>query len=463
MYAIVDIETTGLGALGNKITEISIFVHDGQKVIREFTTLVNPEAPIPYRISGLTGITNDMVRKAPKFYEIAKEVIEYTKDCIFVAHSVNFDYNVIRQELTELGAEFKRKKLCTVRLSRKIFPGQRSYSLGNICSTLGIDINGRHRARGDAEATVTLFEKLLEADNDGHIHKFLNPRSRQATLPPLLSRSTIENLPNAPGVYYFKDENGKIIYVGKAIDIKQRVLSHLYSRVNKELKLCNETANITFELTGNELTALLLESDEIKRYFPKYNASQKRVNPSYGIGTYKDRKGIIHIVFDQLKLIPNPIIKFYTQSQCRKFLEELCDRFELCPRYCSLQHISGGCFHYSIKKCHGICRNLEDVEAYNERVENALASYQSKESYIIKETGRTENEHAIILISEGVYKGFGYIETDKTIKTFSEYEQHITLRKDTIDTKRILNSHLSNNPNSILINDDSYCNDHLVR
>ena len=455
MYAIVDIETTGLGAQGNKITEISIFVHNGKKVIREFTSLVNPEIAIPYRISGLTGITNDMVRNAPKFYEIAKEVIEYTADCIFVAHSVNFDYNVIRQELQELGAEFKRKKLCTVRLSRKIFPGQRSYSLGNICTTLGIPINGRHRARGDAEATVILFEKLLEADNDGHIHKFLNPRSRQATLPPLLSKETIDKLPNLTGVYYFKDSNGKIIYVGKAINLKQRVLSHLYSKANKELKLCNETADITFELTGNELTALLLESDEIKKYFPKYNASQKRVNPSYGIATYKDRKGVLHIVFDQLKAIPNPIIKFYTQSQCRTFLEELCDRYELCPKYCSLQHISGGCFHYSIKKCHGVCRDLEEVEAYNERVENALATYQSKESYIIQETGRTANEQAIILISEGVYKGFGFIDSNDQYQSFSEYEEYITLRKDNIDTKRIINSYLNNTTDINMIHYDT--------
>ena len=257
MYAIVDIETTGLGAKGNKITEISIFVHDGQKVIKEFTTLVNPESPISYKISGLTGITNDMVRNAPKFYEIAKEVIEYTQDCIFVAHSVNFDFNVIKHELQELGAEYKRKKLCTIRLSRKLIPGQRSYSLGALCTSLGIDIKNRHRARGDAEATVTLFEKLLALDNTGVFYSFLNKKSRQATLPPLLSKEVIDDLPNKTGVYYFKDSNGNVIYVGKALDIKQRVLSHIYSKANKELKLCAETANITFELTGSELVALL--------------------------------------------------------------------------------------------------------------------------------------------------------------------------------------------------------------
>lgn len=448
MYAIVDIETTGLGAQGNKITEISIFVHDGQKIIKEFTSLVNPESSISYRISGLTGITNDMVRAAPKFYEIAKDVIEYTRDCIFVAHSVNFDYNVIKYELQELGAEFKRKKLCTVRLSRKLIPGQRSYSLGALCTSLGIKINGRHRARGDAEATVTLFEKLLALDTGGTFDAFLNNRSRQATLPPLLPKKVLDALPNETGVYYFKDNKGNIIYVGKAIDIKQRVLSHIYNKTNKEIKLCNETADIAFELTGNELTALLLESDEIKTYCPKYNSSQKRNKPSYGISTYEDRRGVIHIVYDRLKSLQNPAQKFYTQSQCRAFLEELCEVHELCPRYCSLQQITGGCFHYHIKKCRGVCRKTESVETYNQRVRNALEDLLNNDSYIIKEKGRQEHEDAIIMVKNGVYHGFSFIPKNKKINSLTNYEELIELRNDNIDIQRIIRSYLNNNNDS---------------
>ncbi len=445
MYAIVDIETTGLGAKGNKITEISIFVHNGKKVIKEFTTLVNPESPISYQISGLTGITNDMVRAAPKFHEIAKQVIQYTQDCIFVAHSVNFDYNVIKHELQKLGAEFKRKKLCTVRLSRKLIPGQRSYSLGNLCMNLGIKINGRHRARGDAEATVTLFEKLLKLDTNGTFDAFLNNRSRHATLPPLLPKKVLDNLPNLTGVYYFKDNNGKVIYVGKANDIKQRVLSHIYSKANKELKLCQETANITFELTGNELIALLFESNEIKRLYPKYNSSQKRSNPSYGITTYKDRKGIIHIVFNRIRILKSPLLKFYSQTQCRTFLEELCEKYELCPRYCNLQNISGGCFHYHIKKCKGICRNTEDVEIYNQRVKQALDLLLNNDSYIIKEKGRSTKEEAVVLVKNGIYQGFVFVSKQKEILDFSDYQKLINLKQDNSDIQRILNSYLSNN------------------
>lgn len=185
MYAIVDIETTGNGYTGSKITEISIFKFDGESIIDEYTTLVNPDTNIPPFITNLTGITNAMVQNAPKFHEIAKKVHEFTEACIFVAHNVNFDYNIIRAEYKSMGFDYRRKKLCTVRLSRKIIPGLKSYSLGTLCTSQGIEIKNRHRAKGDAEATTILFERLLKQDKENIFESFLNPRSKQATLPPV--------------------------------------------------------------------------------------------------------------------------------------------------------------------------------------------------------------------------------------------------------------------------------------
>ena len=206
MYSVVDIETTGNGPKGQKITEISIFNFDGNQIIDEFTSLVNPEQKIPHFITNLTGITEAMVRTAPKFYEIAKKVEEFTKDTIFVAHNVNFDYNIIRDEFKSLGFNFKRKKLCTVRLTRKIIPGLPSYSLGNICESEGIKIADRHRAKGDAEATVELFRRLIKRDTNFTINSFLNPRSREATLPPLVDKQVVDKLPETHGIYYFKNQ-----------------------------------------------------------------------------------------------------------------------------------------------------------------------------------------------------------------------------------------------------------------
>ena len=276
MYSVVDIETTGNGYRGQKITEISIFIFDGEKIVDEFTSLVNPEQKIPHFITNLTGITDAMVRTAPKFYEIAKKIAEITKDTIFVAHNVNFDYNIIRDEFKSLGFDFKRKKLCTVRLSRKIIPGLSSYSLGNICSAEGIEIAARHRAKGDAEATVELFRRLIIRDHKFTINSFLNAKSREATLPPLLDKQVVDTLPEKHGVYYFKNEKKEVIYVGKANNIKQRVISHFYDKKKKERTMCLETADISYTETGSELIALLHESSEIKHLYPKFNRAQRK-------------------------------------------------------------------------------------------------------------------------------------------------------------------------------------------
>ncbi|MCU0366765.1 MAG: 3'-5' exonuclease, partial [Bacteroidales bacterium] len=166
MYAVVDIETTGGSARLERITEIAVYIHDGTRVVEEFSTLVNPERNIPYFITSLTGITNEMVEDAPRFFEVAKKIVEITEGRVFVAHNARFDYSFIRQEFSMLGYNFKRPLLDTVALSRKLLPGHRSYSLGNLCKDLGIEINGRHRASGDALATVKLMELLLEKDRE---------------------------------------------------------------------------------------------------------------------------------------------------------------------------------------------------------------------------------------------------------------------------------------------------------
>jgi len=452
VYSIVDIETTGHS---NRITEISIFVFDGEKVIDEYTTLVNPECNIPPFITNLTGITNAMVCNSPKFYEIAKKVNEITKDTIFVAHSVNFDYNIIHKEFKDLGFDFKRKKLCTVRLSRKLIPGLKSYSLGSLCSTQNIAINNRHRAKGDAEATTILFKKLVLLDEDQTVfNSFLKPRSRQSTLPPLLAKEIVDNLSIKTGVYYFKNSKGEIIYVGKANNIKQRVLSHFYDKAKKEVTMCLETSNVTFVETGSELVALLMESSEIKKIFPKYNRAQRRTSESIGLFSYEDRDGIIHLAYNRLKLITKPLMKFYNETECRIFLEKLCEEFELCPKYCHLQSNVSTCFHYQIKQCRGICRNEENVAMYNKRLQLAIKSIQFiTQDFIIKETGRNNKEYSFALILNGIYKGFGYINKRKKL-TVTDYLKSITPQKDNNDVKRILNSYLKNNVDTLEVIDN---------
>ena len=444
MYSVVDIETTGNGYKGQKITEISVFLFDGEKIIDEFTSLVNPEQAIPYFITNLTGITEAMVRTAPKFYEIAKKVAEITKDAIFVAHNVNFDYNIIRDEFKSLGFDFKRKKLCTVRLSRKIIPGLSSYSLGNICTAEGIEIAARHRAKGDAEATVELFSRLLKRDDNFTINSFLNAKSREATLPPLLDKQVVDKLPERHGVYYFKNLEKEVIYVGKANNIKQRVISHFYDKKKKERTMCLETADISYTETGSELIALLHESSEIKHLYPKFNRAQRKAGEAVGLFSYEDQRGVVHLAFNRLKLTPNPLMKFYSMAACRSMLEKVCEVFELCPKYCHLQTNVNACFHYQLQQCKGICTGKEAVESYNKRVYEAIKSLGLQtENLVIKESGRNNKEIGFALILNGIYQGFGYVDKKIKIEDTDDYQLYLQPQQDNRDVQRILKSYLT--------------------
>nr|WP_297785466.1 exonuclease domain-containing protein [uncultured Allomuricauda sp.] len=441
MYTIIDIETTGNGIKGNKITEISIFKYDEGQIVDEFTSLVNPESPIPYFITGLTGIDDQMVQNAPTFQEISQHILHITEGCIFVAHSVNFDYGVIKEEFRQIGVDFTRKKLCTVRLSRKLIPGLRSYSLGKLCSAVNIPLMDRHRARGDAHATVLLFEKLLEnPESEMVFKKFLNARSQEATLPPHLPKAVFDKIPQKPGIYYFMNQKGEIIYVGKAINLKKRVLGHFYDKSRKEIQMCGETAHIDFKLAGSELVALLMESAEIKRLFPTYNRAQKRQGKQYAIFAYEDRNGIMHLAYNTIKGAPRPLKVFHNQTECRAYLEEVCKRFSLCPKYCHLQQTTAACSHHEIDTCEGICRGEESPEQYNQKVEEAIALMKmlSSEVRIIKEKGRVENESAVVLVADGIYQGFGFIDTDIEVSSIEDVEAFITPQKHTLETESIL-------------------------
>ena len=436
-YTIIDVETTGRG---NKITEISIFKYDGEKVVDEFTSLVNPEALIPDYITALTGIDNAMVANAPTFAEIADDILSITENTLFVAHNVNFDYNVIRNEFKAIHINFTRRKLCTVRLSRTLFPGFRSYSLGKLCNSLNIDLVDRHRARGDAEATVTLFEKLLAHENsESAFTNFLKKSSKEATLPPHLSSELFNSIPNAPGIYYFKNKKGKIIYVGKAVNLKKRVLGHFYDKKEKELNLCRETADIDFELSGSDLIAKLMEDAAIKHHFPIYNRAAKRVPKPYAIFSFEDRQGIQHLAFNTLKTTPNPLQIFHSIRDCRLYLEQICEQFELCPKYCHLQESVWTCSHFKLTNCKGVCKEEESIIDYNERVILAIDYIvNSNQNVILKEKGRTINEEAFIMIRNGSYCGYGFVNTSEQIINSDDLDAFLIPQKETSEVMGIL-------------------------
>ncbi|MHB1179644.1 MAG: exonuclease domain-containing protein, partial [Daejeonella sp.] len=312
MYAIVDIETTGGHASANGITEVAIILHDGTQVTDRYSTLINPEIHIPVYIQALTGINNELVSSAPVFKDAAPQIFTLLQDRIFVAHNVNFDFSFLKYHLAASGYQLQTKKLCTVRLSRKILPGLTSYSLGKLCNQVGISVFERHRAMGDANATACLFSMLLEKDSEGYILKALNQRSKEQLLPPHLPKEDIDKLPSVPGIYYFHNSKAKVIYVGKAIDIRKRVNGHFANNKPGRQKqdFLRDIHHITFAECGNELASFIMEAVEIKRLWPVHNRALKRFEHAFGMYVFEDQNGYLRLAIDKRRKFSVPVYTF---------------------------------------------------------------------------------------------------------------------------------------------------------
>ncbi|OEK04502.1 exonuclease domain-containing protein [Roseivirga misakiensis] len=435
MYAIVDIETTGSAAAYGKITEIAILIHDGQRVVDEYQTLINPECGIPMGITSLTGISNEMVMNAPKFYEVAKDIHQLLEGNIFVAHNVNFDYSFIKKEFVELGGTLNLPKLCTVRLSRKIFPGLKSYSLGRLADHFQIENAARHRAMGDARATAELMDLLIQNDS-GQIKEFLKKNSKESDLPPNLPKETFANLPELTGVYYFHDEHGKVLYVGKANNIKGRVRNHFSSTdVIYKQGLKDQIRDITFELCGDEMIAFLLESFEIKRLFPPFNKAQKYPSRKYGIYHYEDSRGYHRLSIGKVQKGHIPLKSFTSFDKARTFLIQFVKEHGLDPELCSLPA--------SMMKYFGYSFAASDQEALKERFKNALASINEvKDTYCLFGEGRTIGERSVVLVEEGLYRGFGFFDEELTGNSLDDVKNLVKSYPDNPDVHRIINQYV---------------------
>lgn len=447
MYAIVDIETTGGYAANHRITEIAVYLHDGLQVTSTFQTLVNPGRTIPQYITGLTGISNEMVLDAPSFQEISEELFALLDGKIFIAHNAHFDYSFLKKEFEQAGYKWQAKKLCTVRLSRKIIPGLRSYNLGSLAESLAISITNRHRAGGDASATVRIFEQLLTRDKENYIAKALKKNSGETILPPNLPKEEFEKLPAKPGVYYFLNQRGEVIYVGKANNIKKRIAGHFTgdAREWNRSRIRGEIHHVKYELTGNELIALILESQEIRRLWPKYNLAQKHKSEEWGIFDYEDRNGYIRFSVNQVSRGTRPRIRFSSKGDAWNFLWEKVRLHSLCPKLCGLQIAKGLCFNYQTGECHGACQCVESVKKYNRRALLALESFcADSSSAAILGTGRNNDERSLILVEKGTYLGFGFCSKDISLTDIDTARSWVKPGAETPTVQNLINSFLSN-------------------
>ena len=445
MFAIVDIETTGGSARIEKITEIAVYQHDGEKITGEFVSLVNPERNIPYFITNLTGISNEMVEEAPKFYEIARDIIEFTEGRTFVAHNARFDYSFLRQEFKSLGYNFKRNIIDTVTLCRKLIPGHRSYSLGNICKELNITINGRHRAAGDAFATVRLFELLTDRDRQiNGCSSDLLRNTRLSKLNPNLNTAKLDSIPDEPGIYYFYNEKGDLIYIGKSRNLQQRIRTHLSNNTsNRAMEMRDIIADIDWEVTGSELIALLKESSEIKTNKPVYNRAQRRTGFQYGIFSHTDKNGYINFTCGQINTDETPISVFTSREKAKSRLLSLVEKYDLCQKLTGLYDTDGPCFHYQVGICKGACCGKETHIRYNERAGKAAEEFIfTRRNFFIIDKGRDEEERSAVRIVNGKYTGYGYFNINEMGFGMTAVHDCIQSSKDNSDIQVILKQYL---------------------
>lgn len=422
-YAIVDIETTGGNATHSRITEIAIVIYDGTQIIDRWESLVNPQKFIPPAIFALTGIDNELVKNAPTFDEISNKVFDMLNDRIFVAHNVNFDYSFVRHELETAGLKWTATKLCTVRAARKIKPGFPSYSLGRLCTSLNIILENRHRAGGDADATTILLSKLLAWDSEEVIAKMIKKTAEDQRLPPNLPPDDFAKIPEKPGVYYFYNEVKKVIYVGKAVNLKKRVASHFsgHKITPQRQHFLKDIHAITFEVCATELMALILECTEIKNLWPTYNRALKKFEPKCGLFDYEARNGYRYLAAGPVAKNQSCIETFSSSADAIEVLRQLASEFEIDYRFCKYGSPGEGENLFSSSN-----DELPDVEIHNTQIADAIVFYlNSRPTYAIIDKGRTNDEMSCIYIENGRLFGMGYIPLDIAVTNISEVKDHV--------------------------------------
>jgi DNA polymerase-3 subunit epsilon len=386
-----------------------------------------------------------MLRTAPKFYEVAKRIVEITEDCIVVAHNSEFDYRILRTEFNRLGFDYKRKTLCTVDLAKLLIPDQASYSLGKLTRSLGIPVSDRHRASGDAMATVKLFKMLLAKDVQKVIIQDAVKAEPKFKMEPNL-KSIIEDLPSITGVYYVHNAQGEVIYIGKSKNIKNRVNQHFTSTSNKSKKIQVHVAAVTYEAAGNELVALLKESEEIKRIKPVHNRAMQRAIFTHALYSFVDENDYINFKIEKADGRKKSITTFSNAQSAKSFVHKAVDTYQLCQKLSGVYNTKKSCFKYDINECLGACILEESPETYNKRALKLIHdnSYESQDLAII-DRGRDIDERSVLLIKDGVFKGLGYINLNYQVNNLQVLETLITPMENNRDTQHIIQSYLRRN------------------
>lgn len=381
----VDVETTGMRPTHDRIIEIGIVRVENNKVVAQYNKLLNPNMYLNPYVEMLTGIKAEDLENAESFYDIKDDVYELLEGAVFVAHNVRFDYGFVKHELKQHGLPFNAKQLCTVKLSRQLFPRYRKHNLGALIERFGFQFEHRHRAFDDAHVLWQFFQMIQQSFAPEKIIKAIDQVQAQPTLPKDLDPETLENLPESPGVYKFYDADGALLYVGKSKNIRSRVMQHFNNDFmsSKQLRMCQKIARVEYIQTAGELGALLRESYLIKALQPLYNRQLRRHRKVITLRKVRTEQGYDTVELDTLEHISADEVSdllgiFRSKKQAKDFLFEISRKYKLCPKILGLENCVSSCFAYRLKLCSGACITAEKPEMYNLRFLMACASYQFK-------------------------------------------------------------------------------------
>jgi DNA polymerase-3 subunit epsilon len=442
-FAIVDIETTGGSPAGHRIVELAVvLVKDGQ-IVDQFVSFCQPGMAIPLQVQLIHGISDAMVADAPLFSELIPQLDALLEGSIFVAHSAAFDYGFIQAEYRRAGMAFSLPKLCTVKMGRRLEPGLRSYSLARLCQFFGIRNNQAHRALSDAMATAEIFIRYVQHPGFEQIcREFLSRKNTEKHLPPHLEPGVLQKLPRTPGVYLFHDHKGKVLYVGKAGRIKDRVLQHFTGHTHTRDKsgFSEQIHGVSFVEAGHELMALLIENEQIKKHFPPYNSTLKEFRMGGGIFLYEDRQGYLRLVAGEAGKWSDPVKVFRSKGEAHLALLKFSMENGLCLKLNNFFGKEAAQCKYETEagqKCR-VCHENADNNTYNRMLRDSLEKWDAAHSLLLEMPGRQPGEIGLVYLENGKIKGFGFLDPNQTELSLSAIRLALQPYYDTFDSQTII-------------------------
>lgn len=435
-FAVVDLETTGGLSSRDRIIEIGIVIMEHGQIVETYSSLVNPERSIPPFIVRMTGITNDMVSRAPKFFEIAKDIVLKLQGNIFVAHNVNFDYNFLRHEFSQLGYPFNSRRLCTLQLSRKLFPEHKSHGLSKLVLRHSLSMNNRHRALGDAEATAEFLQMVLrEKVREEDIDTLVNWGLMRSKLPHQIQMENLHILPEKSGVYFLLDAEGRYLYIGKSNNIKRRIFEHFGSSGKKAERMLREVADISYEITPGSLIALIKEDEYIKKHHPPINKAQKRNHFPYVIVKHRDSGGNYFQVTTSTTANKNnweSIAEFGSKKHALSHMERASQELKMC--FCQLiKQPTETCWRSQTGNCGQ--QHLSDEQLG--KLESRIGQY-FKNDQIIWEAIPEDNQIGFIKIEGGHCVGYGSIDDCNQLSSSHDFDNHLVSYQGGYYSNRVL-------------------------